>query len=284
MSKPYSFIPLLKTKSHSINKNKTSGRINLQIKVLNAIHISMNEYDMEESGILYKKFFRIKEQYAIPGTSIKGMIRNVSEMISNSCIAVSRKAEKYMPDYKKNTCKNEYCIVCDTFGAMGKKSKIKVSDFIYKENSGENLVLGMPSLRAPKVGKLYIDNNILRGYKIYNHGIESIMKKGTTKCECLMKGSIFNGYIIYEDLDEEELNLICYSLGLTGNFNNKIGYGKSAYYGSIEITTDNSYYIKCAEEYKNKASIDIRNNIDRLEKLYNFKNAKKVSDYEGSSY
>ena len=78
MSKPYSFIPLLKTKSHSINKNKTSGRINLQIKVLNAIHISMNEYDMEESGILYKKFFRIKEQYAIPGTSIKGMMNDLN--------------------------------------------------------------------------------------------------------------------------------------------------------------------------------------------------------------
>ena len=129
-----------------------------------------------------------------------------------------------------------------------------------------------------------MDNGILRGYKYYKHGIESIMKKGNLNCECFLKGSVFTGSIIYENLDEEELQLLCYSLGITNGFDNKIGYGKPAYYGSIRITTDNNDYIRYAEKYKENAPADIKNNIEHLEKVYSFQNANKVADYDGINY
>ena len=288
MSKPYDFIPFLKTAPHkTLNTGqKLKGKIDLRIEVLNAIHVSMTEYDMDSSGTLYKEFFKINNKYAIPGTSVKGMLRSISEMISNSCISVSKEESSLLPSYKHKTCRGRnLCIICDMFGAMGKKSKIKVSDFICEKGTGNKVVIGMPQLRYPKIGQVYIDDkNILKGYKYYKHGIESIMKKGNSNCECFIKGSVFNGYIIYENLDEDELNLLCYSLGLTDGFNHKIGYGKPSYYGSIRITTENEEYIKHAESYKENSPIEIKNNIDILEKVYSYKNANKHADYDELSY
>ena len=285
MGKPYSFIPFLKTSPHNISKGTLRGKINLRIEVLNAIHLSMSEYDMDDSGSLYKEFFKINNKYALPGTSVKGMVRSIAEMISYSCIGTSSKIESdHLPKYKHNTCRRDLCIICDIFGAMGKKSNIKVSDFIYEDGTGKKAVLGMPQLRTPKIGQAYMDNDVFRGYKYYKHGIESIMKKGNLNCECFLKGSVFTGSIIYENLDEEELQLLCYSLGITNAFDNKIGYGKPAYYGSIRITTDNNEYIRYAENYKENAPGDIKNNIEHLEKVYSFKNANKVADYDGINY
>ena len=46
MSKPYSFVPLLKRESYRINDKKVRGKIELTIKVLNALHVSQTNYNM----------------------------------------------------------------------------------------------------------------------------------------------------------------------------------------------------------------------------------------------
>ena len=298
MSKPFSFIPLLKTQLHKINNANLRGVINLRIEVLNAIHISKDSYDINDSNVIYKEFYKIGDNYAIPGTSIKGMIRSVAEMVSYSCISKTRDTERNIPTYKNKPCiagryiKNTYepndiCIICDIFGAMGKKSKIKISNFIHDKATGKADILGLPELKEPhaNVAHIYLnENGKFNGYKIYNHGIQSILKTGNYKCECLKDGAIFKGHIIYENLDEEELQLLCYSLGLANDFNHKIGYGKPAYYGSIKVSTDNYEYVKKANEYINNAQKDIKQNIGLLEKNYSYKNAKKHPDYEEASY
>lgn len=289
MSKPYNFIPFLETKYPEIEvKNCTlKGRIDLEIKVLNAIHISEDSYDMNEDEILYKKFYTIGDNYAVPGTSLKGMIRTLTEMVSNSCISATKEEQELLPKKKEKSCgSTKRCIICDVFGAMGKKSKVKVSDFLYDKNSGTVNIIGLPVLRTPnvKVSSIYLNDGVLKGYKVYNHGIESILKKGNYNCECLMKNSTFKGYILYEDLNVEELRLLCYSLGIAGDFNHKLGYGKPAYYGSIEITAKDDSYVKYARDYIADCPDDIKKNIDLLSNIYSFKNAKKTPDYEGLVY
>ena len=86
MSKPYKFIPFLKTQPHKAKNNDLSGRIDLEIRVLNAVHLSKGTYDMDTKDVLYKEFFKINNQYALPGTSIKGMVRNIAEIVSHSCL------------------------------------------------------------------------------------------------------------------------------------------------------------------------------------------------------
>ncbi|WP_238917859.1 RAMP superfamily CRISPR-associated protein [Clostridium sp. YIM B02555] len=289
MSKPYNFIPFLETKYTEMNLDncRLKGKIDLEIKVLNAIHISEDSYDMNEDETLYKKFYTIGDNYAVPGTSLKGMVRNLAEMVSNSCISATKEEQRFLPKGKEKSCGFlQKCIICDIFGAMGKRSKIKFSNFVCNKNSGAVDIIGLPALRPPnvKVSSIYLESGVLRGYKIYNHGIESILKKGEHNCECLMKNSTFKGSVLYEDLDEEELRLLCYSLGLAGDFNHKLGYGKPAYYGSIEIIAKDNKYVQYAKDYIVECPDDIKKNIGLLSKIYSFKNAKKTPDYEGLVY
>lgn len=284
MGKPYNFIPLLKTMTHKNTNGKLRGKIELEIKVLNAIHVSQTNYDMDNKQNLFKKFFMIGNKYAIPGTSIKGMIRNIAESTSYSCLDSGKDKAKYIPSYNKRCTRDEFCIICDMFGAMGKRSKIRVGDFMYEEGTGKNTVLALPVLRTPNFKLSYTEDGILKGHKIYNHGIESILKKGNYNCECFLRDSTFKGTIIYEDLDEEELNLLCYALSLSGSFNHKIGYGKPAYYGSIEITTNQKEYTDRAKRYEKECSSDIKKNIEFLAENYSYKNAKKKPDYDGLEY
>lgn len=284
MSKPYKFIPFLKTQPHKAKNSNLKGRIDLEIRVLNAVHLSKGTYDMDTKDVLYKEFFKINNQYALPGTSIKGMVRNIAEIVSHSCLAAQKNELNILPKYKHTSCKNDFCIICDLFGAMGKRSKIKFSDFIYEEGTGKSSILGMPQLRTPKIGNAYMEGEVLKGYKIYNHGIKSILKKGQENCECLLEGSVFKGYVLYEDLDEDELKLLCYALGLSNNFNHKVGYGKPAYYGSIEVKALDNKYKEYAEEYEKTADSDIKSNIKLLVQEYSYKNALKVPDYEDLTY
>lgn len=285
MSKPYDFIPLLETKEYLRKNQLLKGKIELEIRALTPIHVSQDSYEMNDKSIIYKEFFKINDQYAIPGTSIKGMIRNLAEMTSNSCILVTNEMKKYMPRFKKLPCgKNEHCIICDIFGAMGRKSKIKVSDFKYEEGSGKRSILCLPDLKSPKFNDIYVKDGNLKGYKIYHHGLESIVKSGNSNFQCFLKNSAFKGFVIYENLDEKELQLLCYSLGLSESFNHKIGYGKPAYYGSIEVICKDDKYVQYAKQYEEGAGADIKDNIKLLSELYSYKNAKSKAEYDGTSY
>ena len=289
MGKPFSFVPLLKTQFHKSEGKKLTGIINLKIEVLNALHVSQDSYDMTNNDVIYKEFYKNGDSYAIPGTSLKGVIRSIAEMVSYGCISMDKKLQKYFPEYKHTSCKayGDMCIICDTFGAMGKGSKIKVSNFKFKDGTGKAVILGLPVLRSPNISESHIycdENNKFNGYKIYNHGISSILKSGDYKCECFKSGAIFEGKILYENLDEQELGLLCYAAGLCGDFNHKIGYGKPAYYGSVKVSCDDEIYIEYAKIYKENAPKDIKHNMSLLEKKYSYKNANKQPDYDGNSY
>jgi len=65
---------------------------------------------------------------------------------------------------------------------------------------------------------------------------------------------------------------LCFSLGLSGDINPKIGYGKNYFYGSIEVTSD-AKWVEKAKQYKNIEKDDIKNNINLIISILNYKNA-----------
>jgi len=71
------------------------------------------------------------------------------------------------------------------------------------------------------------------------------------------RNSLFEGEIIYKNLTEEQIRLLCFSLGLSGDINPKIGYGKNYFYGSIEVTSD-AKWVEKAKQYKNIEKDDIK--------------------------
>lgn len=280
MSKPFSFVPFLDYRPYS-DEGNLEGVIKLNIKVLTPVHISSGKID-EHNGKLYKKFLRINDEVTIPGTSIKGCVRSVAEAISYSCYQPGKNVGFNKLPYGKANDRHKDCIICKTFGSMGRKSKVIFSDF--KLVKGDMDIIGIPNLYAPNIDeKLYFSNGKYKGYKFYYHGISSICEKGTSFFEFAKVGCEFEGEIYYNGLTQKQLNLLCYSLGLNGSIQHKIGYGKPAYYGSVEFfvkdPNEKEKYKRYADRYYSEADANIRGNIDRLKAILSYNNAKKVSDW-----
>jgi len=298
MRKPYSFVPFLQTKEFNPTGEKLKGKIYLIIEALTPVHISSDYYEVNKKQVLYKPFYKLSENYSIPGTAMKGIVRGIAECISYSCISTNKKNINKLPKGKKRECKintktyENPCIVCSIFGAMGKRSKVKFSDFSLIE--GKSNIIEIPILRSPNNSNsnYFKDNKNqeYKGYKIYSHGVEKILQKGNVSYEFITKNSKFSGSIIYEDMTIDELSLLAFSLGITGDFHHKIGYGKPAYYGSIKVyldeekTTNSEEILKAAMNYKNNSPLDIKKNIEILNNEYNYNNAKKISDWHNGMY
>lgn len=274
MTKPYDFVPFLKCEVYKENGN-LEGSIPITIKTLTPIHISSGKYKTNDNKSLYKEFIRVNEDIIIPGTSFKGCIRNIAEAVSYSCLN-SRGLKFDLPPNKKHS-KEKRCIICDMFGTMGFKSKIVVSDF--KLISGKTEIISLPESYKPRPDTdFYInEKKIYKGYKFYKHGIIGVQRRGKIPYEFIIDGSEFQGEIRFKRLTEKQLELLCFSMGLSGDFEPKIGYGKAHYYGSIEVLSDEKW-VKKAQKYKNTANKDIRENIEYLMDILRYKNAVRSID------
>ncbi|MGB9791014.1 MAG: RAMP superfamily CRISPR-associated protein [Thermacetogeniaceae bacterium] len=70
-----------------------------------------------------------------------------------------------------------------------------------------------------------------RGRKLYLLGEP---RRGTQPLETAPSGSTFRGDVTFQNLNRDELSLLCFALGLDGVINLRIGYGKPAYYGTVQ--------------------------------------------------
>jgi hypothetical protein len=162
------------------------------------------------------------------------------------------------------------------FGTMGSKSKVRFSDLKAIEYRTE--IRGIPkSFRPHPDNSFYIENGKYKGYKFYKHGINGIQLTGPVLCEFVGVGAEFEGEVMFKGLTIEQLRLLCFSLGLSGDIHPKIGYGKSYFYGSIEVSSQ-SEWAKFAREYIDTCSDDIRQNINVLISVLNYKNALRSYD------
>lgn len=126
------------------------------------------------------------------------------------------------------------------------------------------------------------DRNLkFRGRKFYLHNVnyQEKAKYSSIRFETVKKDSIFKGELFFEGLTEEEMSILAYilSFGTDDNFKYKIGYGKPAYFGSVEINIDEikkSPYSKniidkdaltiLANNYKEQASDELKNILNKI--------------------
>jgi len=272
MNKPYDFIPFLKCEVFT-EEGTLEGIIPLKIKTLTPIHISFGEHSINDNKYIYKPFVRINDKIAIPGTSMKGMVRSIAEALSYSCLTPSSNFDrKRLPN--KSHDKDDNCIICDMFGKMNKKSKIQFNDCYLTKGRIE--LLGLPSSFGPRPNtQAYLDENgKYKGYKFYRHGILGIQQKGDILYEYVLENAEFEGNVRFERLTEEQLQLLCFSLGLSGEIQPKVGFGKAYYYGSISIESEEEW-VKKAKEYKNTQKKDVTRNISKAIEILSFSNAVK---------
>jgi CRISPR/Cas system CSM-associated protein Csm3 (group 7 of RAMP superfamily) len=295
MMKSYDFVPFLECRVYK-EKGTLEGRIPIIVKTLTPIHIFSGHFKVQDNGKIYREFIRINDRPVIPGTSFKGCVRTIAESIAYSCLQTSLKGEK-LPENKWHRGEQK-CIICDMFGsrgndkykeskerdrnrdnnnARGSKSKIRFSDLVAVTYKTE--VKGIPaSFKPHPESSYYIENGKYRGYKFYRHGINGVQATGPVLCEFVGEGAVFEGEVIFKSLTEEEVGLLCFALGLSGDIQLKIGYGKTYFYGSVEVSSQPEWAVN-ARQYFDRCDNEVRKRINALVKILSYGNALK--SYEG---
>jgi len=274
MNKPYDFVPFLECRAYKPEGDFYEGIIPITIKTLTPVHIFSGRYNINENKRIFKSFIRINGKMVIPGTSLKGVVRSIAEAVSYSCYTVSKGiSHEKLPNRVYDRNKN--CIVCHIFGSMGHKSRVQFSDcYIVSENGENSQIIGIPASYEPRPGSSHYFNaeGKYKGRKFYKHGVLGIQGKGNLLYEYVSENTEFRGEVRFKGLTEEEVRLLCFSLGLSGDIQPKIGFGKGHFYRSIRIESEKEWEDR-AKEYKDNKDRRIAENISKLIYILNFDNA-----------
>lgn len=258
----YDFVPFPETvncsylKDISKRSGEYSGVISLKIKAVDHLYIGTGNVDFDSRTGLSAKTMIEDGHAVIPGSSVKGAIRHVARAISDGCIEASegirlslaskQRGKCYMPPKLEPDLK--ICIVCDMFGMMGLGSKISVSDF-----TAENCTTvqrKVPTQYSPQPDKpCYKEDERHIGYKFYYTECDSReMLPHYDTIYAVKAGTVFTGEIRFIGLDETELYLLLFSIGLGGiqyqdgdgnlqtvKFSHKLGGYRADGYGTVNF-------------------------------------------------
>ncbi len=205
----------------------------------------------------------------IPGTSLKGMLRSLAEIVGGGCFVTHK--------YEKCQDASSLCIACRMFGMTGNTGvhmgSVSIGDALLRGNMPKikqyKVYLGAPKSShqsfyiTPQTG-----NNDRKCRKLYFHQPRVNENfPGTVdsawNVSALVQGHCFSFDITFSNLRNEELKLLVYILSLeenatvtleegdirlTGPLRHKIGNAKPMGMGSCHITIDKITYLPGAAE------------------------------------
>lgn len=227
---------------HRFRPDGYSGTLQARIVAISPVHIASGllEQRTDRRYPLIKAHFRANGEIAIPGTSLKGCVRNVAEAISNAFVQVTRAREidrRYLPSRQNRQQRLDS--VQRIFGAFGYQGALSFADAIIVPSDTPPEIHLAPQLFAPRTQSphTYFDGSRPKGRKFYFHGP---IITGDTPIEVCPAGSQFNLLLRFSDLTRADLGLVLAAMGLSNQaeerFRLKIGGGKPAGLGSIEIS------------------------------------------------
>jgi CRISPR/Cas system CSM-associated protein Csm3 (group 7 of RAMP superfamily) len=257
-----------------------------------------------------KQFLKNKNgEYIIPGSSLKGLFRNLVETIAPGCwLVYDEEYEKGSVNYQKNLpsafyrCRDleQLCPACRMFGV------INGSRVIYRGKVGFNdarCLLAEPhdpiftvilSTPKPHHRAWYLKNGKVAGRKFYFHQNAistapgwlprnaSPDRRQNQYIKPLNAGSIFEFTAYFENLDEEELSLLVYALFLENGMRHKIGYAKPAGLGTVHIQPAELFLYHPGDRYRHSAPATVFTG-EELANLIAEKTARFVNDHTSLS-
>lgn len=291
--KPYSFISLnskvfypqdygeVQDSQISFDKpfcDSLSGSLDIKLTALSDIFTGDFKAKNATDSTQVRDFFKIGDRFAFSGSSVRGVLRNIAEIISFAKCNTDMPPTRDKNDnriQRRNFALNERRLDCveRIFGSVSKnfalKSRISFSHFINTNNavqiSKQTYIFGNKEETFAK-GK--------SGFKIYKHLPRADSnKKGDSKnvestISPLMRGAEFSGKMRYFNLTKSELGLLLLSLTALEKY--KFGAAKYYGYGSVKITIsgiDDATHKECVESFKNllcKNGFDVDTRLESL--------------------
>jgi CRISPR/Cas system CSM-associated protein Csm3 (group 7 of RAMP superfamily) len=281
---PYDFVPIDWTRS-PVRKPASlhdrfygvSGKIEGTITAETPVFIFHSP--KRNSGA--EPFIRNKQnQHIIPGSSLKGLFRNLVETIGNGCFLLfdgnykkdDRDRERRLnyhrklPDIFKKCDTADLCIACRMFGITqdsNQDSNLLLLGKVSFNDAVEIKICEHPAIYTislmepkPRHQAFYLDQTSkhIAGRKFYFHqpdGIQTEHKKSgyNQHITPIDKGSQFAFSVQFTNLEDIELQTLLYALVLESQMRHKLGYGKPAGLGSVRFDITKLTLIDYANRY-----------------------------------
>jgi hypothetical protein len=248
---PYRLVPIREKipRQAPLTDEKFSGRsgiITCTLENLTLLFVGKNRSDPSS-------FLKRNGHCVIPGTSIKGMIRSLAELVGGGCFATNPKGRhdqyRQLDDHFK-ACShiNSLCIACRLFGMMERgsgarvhKGKVSISDALIQEAQPQarqlEVLLNTPKISHTPFYKTPTTNRFdAKSRKLYFHQpqrtetvlpIPENLRPRAQKIKALLPGHHFNFTVQFANLLDEELELLLYVLALEEEVGVKVGQDKN---------------------------------------------------------
>lgn len=244
----YKFVPFPGRVDSFRKEGNLTGRIKLKITTLAPLFISSG-YEDSTGDQLFRSFEQLDNKPVIPGSSLKGAIRTISEAVSYSCVTVEQQNRHLLPFVIPQDCK---CICCKTYGKMGWKSSVELGDFRLEQ--GDYEIIHIPRMMSPNpLMSSYLDKaGKFKGIKFYSSMDYKEVENAEIPVQAVIPGAEFRGEVIFKELHNEQLELLCYALGLDNSFKPKIGANKPNGFGKCQITATYAEFRDGKQEFNPK--------------------------------
>ena len=264
LEKPYEFIDFTNAPRQqragsghdSLHADQFTGQIELYLIARTPVQVANGSFDITKSrdgeeitaqGSSVQRYDplgqKVNRQPVLPGSSIKGMMRSLLEMIGPCCVAsIANSIRRELPSNVTRCSKlDQLCPACRLFGMSGAGKEnylgqISVEDARLIE--GGQVIVRTPLLWAPARGarslpKRYLLGNRIRGRKLY---YPSQPARGPDARIAFKAGSTLRTVVHFANLTAGELGLLLTALGVhpQHRFIPKLGAGKPVGMGSVE--------------------------------------------------
>ena len=221
--------------------------------------------------------------YIIPGSSLKGMLRNVVEALGNGCLTLFdgeyerhqvRYRDKVAHGFQHCTKNTDLCITCRSFGMLKEREggvflgKVNIgdavaySDKVYLYEPMYTAVLVDPK---PHHEDFYLDaeKSYISGRKFYFHHSQQARPLSANRLidmggrpanryiEPLDYDTQFRFRLSFTNLEADEFGALVLAVALEDQMRHKIGYGKPLGLGSIYLQPMSLTLIDYSSRYAN---------------------------------
>lgn len=275
----YFFVDMPSTETNYVSRanrrDKThnlSGLLKVRLVTVDPLFIGSGFQELED-GQFVKQMLAENGKPIIPGSGLKGAVRQICRAVSHSCVPMEA-TRINLPHGTKLQCKPEKkaefdksCIVCDMFGKMGWGSKVFFSDLTAESAETKRFNAAQQFPPHPDAGK-YLDEEDYHAFKFYKTKISSVTKPQTDLLRAVPPKTVFTGEITYRHLDETELGLLLFGLGQSKTISLKLGGYRNEGFGTVNLTLTSDMIsdpLAMTNGFINSVSDAIYSRIDQLE-------------------
>jgi CRISPR/Cas system CSM-associated protein Csm3 (group 7 of RAMP superfamily) len=189
-----------------------SGRLEVEIEVVSTyLYVGSGTFELfpldGQEQVCYA-FARRNGELVIPGTSVKGAVRNVLEAISNSCVRQTAKKEGVHGSHRACEGVDKLCPACRLFGTTGYRGRVHFSDAV---------PVGEVKTERIKIADLW-PPRLAKGRKFYQtrefQALDKRPEKSHRFLEVVPRRSRFAASLYFENASSAEMGLLMRAWGL----------------------------------------------------------------------